>query len=166
MKKTWFEKMQDKPGYPKTLILEEGFPCYAAMHKMGADVGDPIVIVNASEILPLTAAVPEGKVTTLWEICAHIAQVHKVKGCCTLVTGIHTMTIANAVAEQSGKGEDGTLSQVPYWRTLKVDGFLNDKYPGGQEAHKARLEAEGIEVGVRGKKYQVMGLEKHLFGVN
>ena len=90
MKKTWFEKMQDKPGYPKVLTLEEGFPCYNAVHKMGVDAGDPVVIANSSEVIPLMAGVPEGKVITIIEICKHIALMHQVKGCCSLVTGIYT----------------------------------------------------------------------------
>ena len=36
-KKTWEEKLVDKKGYPKVLRLEEGFPCYGTLHKMGAD---------------------------------------------------------------------------------------------------------------------------------
>lgn len=32
--------------------------------------------------------------------------------------------------------------ETPYWRTLKSNGELNEKYPGGAEAQKKRLEAE------------------------
>lgn len=32
--------------------------------------------------------------------------------------------------------------ETPYWRTLKANGELNEKYPGGAEAQKKRLEAE------------------------
>ena len=53
------------------------------------------------------------------------------------------MTIANAVEEAAKEGED--LS-VFYWRTLKSEGFLNEKYPGGVEAHKRLLEKEGFRV--------------------
>ncbi len=74
MKKTWLEKMQDKPGYPKELVLEENFPCYNAVHNMGANAGEVIVIVNPSEVFPLMAVVPIGKVITLTEICIKIAK--------------------------------------------------------------------------------------------
>jgi hypothetical protein len=40
MKKTWQEKLEDKPSFPKVLRLEKRFPCYNAVHKMGAEVGD------------------------------------------------------------------------------------------------------------------------------
>jgi hypothetical protein len=57
-RKTWEEKLADKNGYPKVLVLEEGFPCYRALNKMGAEAGDSVVLVNPSEIVPLMAQVP------------------------------------------------------------------------------------------------------------
>ncbi len=163
MKKTWFQKMQDKPGYPKVLILEERFPCYPAVHKLGADVGDEVVLVNPSEVFPLMASVPMGKVITLSEICLTLAKKHGVKGCCTLTAGIFTMTIANAVEELKSGGDTSELSRMPWWRTLKMNGFLNEKYPGGQEAQKKLLELEGFTLISRGKKFQVADYEKAIF---
>lgn len=162
MKKTWVQKLEDKKSLPKVLKLEERFPCYNAVHKMGACAGDPIVLVNASEIIPIMAEVPKGKLITIWEICKKIATKHKVKGCCSLTTGIFIMTIANAVEEAIVKGEKSALTKIPYWRTLKADGFLNEKYPGGQEGQKRLLGKEGFKVIARGKKYQVADFEKYL----
>ena len=155
--------MQDKPGYPKVLILEVRFPCYKAVHKMGANVGDEIVLVNPSDVFPLMGKVTEGKVITLRDICRALAEMHGVQGCCTLTTGIFTMTIANAVEEAKAQGKDSTLSEIPWWRTLKSDGFLNNKYPGGQENQKRLLESEGHKINTRGKRFQLTDLEKHLF---
>jgi hypothetical protein len=162
MRKTWYEKMQDKPGYPKVLTLEKGFPCYNAVHSIGADEGDPVVIVNPSEIIPLMAAVPQCRLTTVIEICKHVAIQHGVKGCCSLVTGIYTMTIANAVEECRANGTHLELLKIPWWRTLKSEGYLNEKFPGGQEAQKSHLEAEGFQVIARGSKYQVKDWQDHL----
>ena len=36
-----------------------------------------------------------------------------------------------------------STDETPYWRTLKANGELNPKYPGGTEAQKVKLEAEG-----------------------
>jgi alkylated DNA nucleotide flippase Atl1 len=155
--------MQDKPGYPKILILEERFPCYSAVHKMGANVGDEIVLVNPSEVIPLMAAVPKGKITTLREICLALAQKHNVQGCCTLTAGIFTMTIANAVEELKESGKESGLTGLPWWRTLKMDGFLNDKYPGGEVAQKMYLEKEGFSFFNRGKKIQVSDWHLHIY---
>ena len=151
-RKTWLEKLADKENMPKILVLEKRFPCYNAVHKMGADEGDKVVLVNPSEIVELMKKVPYGKVTTLVEICKHVANQYQVKGCCSLTTGIFIMTAANAV-EESRKNEQDL--QIPYWRTLKSDGFLNEKYPGGAEAHKKLLEEEGVSVVKKGKRYYV-----------
>jgi len=165
MKKTWIQKLEDKKTFPKVLKLEKRFPCYNAVHKMGTNVGEPIVLVNASEIMPLMAKVPKGKLTTIWEICRKIAIDHKVKGCCSLTTGIFIMTIANAVEEAIAQGDRLALAKIPYWRTLKADGFLNEKYPGGLEGHKKRLEEEGHKIIARGKKRQVADYEKYLLNL-
>jgi len=165
MRKTWIQKIEDHEGFPKVLTLKKRFPCYNALHKMGAEEGDPVVLVNASEIWPLMARVPKGKLITIREICRQIAKKHKVKGCCTLTTGIFVSAIANAVEEAIAKGDRSDLAKIPYWRTLKAEGFLNEKYPGGLEAHKNRLEKEGHRIMARGKKYQVADYERHLLGL-
>jgi hypothetical protein len=69
------------------------------------------------------------------------------------------MTAANAVEEARREGKS---LDIPYWRTLKADGFLNEKYPGGQEAHKRLLEGENFRVIARGKKCQVVDYEQYL----
>jgi len=159
MRKTWQEKLKDKPSFPKMLRLEKRFPCYNAVHKIGAEVGDEIVLVNSSEVLAIMKQVPKGRLSTIVEVCKQIARDHGVKACCSLTTGIFIMTAANAVEEAS---KEGKSLDIPYWRTLKADGFLNEKYPGGQEAHKKLLEGENFRVIARGKKYQVDEYEKYL----
>lgn len=43
-------------------------------------------------------------------------------------------------------------NKTPYWRTLKANGELNEKYPGGIEAQKEMLEKEGHTVIQKGRK--------------
>jgi alkylated DNA nucleotide flippase Atl1 len=158
-KKTWQEKLADKDSLPKVLNLEKRFPCYSAVHKMGAEAGDPVVLVNPSEVVELMKKVPVGKCTTIVEICRFIAKQHRVKGCCSLTTGIFIMTAANAAEEAL---QENRAMNIPYWRTLKTDGYLNDKYPGGAESQKKLLEIEGFNVASKGKKYRVLNYELHL----
>ena len=57
-------------------------------------------------------------------------------------------------------------SDLPYWRTLKADGELNEKYPGGVESQKKQLEAEGHTIITKGRtniRYFVKDWEKNLF---
>jgi len=159
MKKTWLEKLKDKDNLPKVLKLEKGFPCYNAVHKMGAEAGDDVVLVNPSEVVAIMKQVPKGKLITIVEICKKIAAQHGVVACCSLTTGIFIMTAANATEEASKEGKE---LDIPYWRTLKSDGFLNQKYPGGIEAHRRLLEQEGYTVLQKGKNYRVQDYQNYL----
>ena len=58
--------------------------------------------------------------------------------------------------------------ETPYWRTLKANGELNEKYPGGIESQKEKLEAEGHAILSKGRKnirYYVKDYEKVLFAL-
>ena len=158
-RKTWQEKLADKEGLPKVLKLESRFPCYNALHKMGVEAGEDVVLVNPSEIVACMKKVPYGKVVTIVEICKHIAKQHHVQGCCSLTTGIFIMTAANAVEEARNEGVD---MGIPYWRTLKADGYLNEKFPGGDQAHKALLEKEGFKVVAVGQRWRVENYQAYL----
>lgn len=118
-----------------------------------------MVLVNPSEVVEVMKDVPKGKLITIVQICKRIAKRHAVKACCTLTTGIFIMTAADATEEAAREGTD--LS-VPYWRTLKADGFLNEKYPGGVEAQKRLLEREGFVVPQKGKMYFVQDYQDYL----
>ena len=55
---------------------------------------------------------------------------------------------------------------IPFWRTLKKDGELNPKYPGGVEYQKEMLEKEGHSFFTKGRKnirYFVENYEENLF---
>ena len=160
-RKTWLEKLADKDNMPKYLELEERFPCYNAVHKMGANAGDTVVLVNPSEVVEAMKKVPRGRVATIVEICKAIAGRHEVKGCCSLTTGIFIMTAANAAEEVHAAG--GESLDIPYWRTLKADGYMNEKYPGGAEAHAELLEREGFEIERRGKRLRVRNFQDYVF---
>ena len=62
---------------------------------------------------------------------------------------------------------EGKKNITPYWRTVKVGGQLNDKYPGGAEAQSARLKEEGhtIQLDKSGKPRKVKDFEKALVEV-
>jgi len=157
-KKSWQEKLADKENLPKILKLQKHFPCYNAVHKMGAEAGDDIVLVNPSEIVAAMKQVSKGKVITLAGICKAIAKHHHVQACCSLTTGIFIMTAANAAEEATCEGKS---LRIPYWRTLKADGSLNEKYPGGALAQKKLLEQEGVPVMKKGKKFVVKEYENY-----
>ncbi|MCI8638139.1 MAG: methylated DNA-protein cysteine methyltransferase [Coprococcus sp.] len=58
--------------------------------------------------------------------------------------------------------------KTPYWRTLKANGELNPKYPGGIEAQREMLEKEGHTIIQKGRtniKYYCKDYEQSLFSL-
>ena len=107
----------------------------------------------------LMRRVPAGKLTTVGELRAHLARESGADFTDPMTAGIFVSIAAWASHQRS---ED----KIPYWRTLKAGGELNPKYPGGVEAQRARLEAEGHTVVQRGRKHlrwYVQDYEKALY---
>lgn len=105
--------------------------------------------------------VPFGKVITVGAVREYLAKKNDADFTDPITAGIF-VSIAAWASHQ--RHEDKT----PYWRTLKANGELNAKYPGGIEAQKEKLEAEGHTVIARGRKnirYYVEDYEKVLFEI-
>ena len=120
-----------------------------------------LVIPAPREVDELMRAVPKRKLTTINEIRSALATKHDADIACPITTGIFAWLAANAAAEESAANRKSRVT--PYWRTLKTGGILNEKYPGGVELQKARLEAEGHKITQKGKKHVVADHEKKLF---
>ena len=71
------------------------------------------------------------------------------------MTGIHAR-ISAEVAEEERR--EGKKSITPYWRVIRNNGQLNDKYPGGIRGQAAKLKAEGHSI----MKGRVEDFEKKL----
>lgn len=108
--------------------------------------GDKMYFAPPIDYDKVMKKVPFGKVTTTPEIREYFARQNDADFTEPMTAGIF-VTIA-AWASYQRKGEDET----PYWRTLKADGELNAKYPGGLEAQKEKLEAEGHTIIQKGRK--------------
>lgn len=158
-RKSWKEKLEDNKKFPKILKFDLKLPCGKSLKKIGAQTGDSVVLVQPREVVEIMNKVPNGKLITLKEICQNLAQSHGTKYCCTLTTGIFITTAAYAAEEERTEDKKKIL---PYWRTLKIGGYLNDKYPGGAEKQKKLLENEGFRILSKGKKYIVENYENYL----
>ena len=99
-----------------------------------------MVIAHPEEIDAVMRSVPEGKLITIDELRAFLAVKHKVDMCCPMTAGMFSNIAAAAAQEDLDTGETNI---TPYWRTLKKNGELNPKYPGGLDGHKELLEQEG-----------------------
>jgi len=150
-RKSWVEKLADSKGLPR---VEK------ATEKISKRWGTGTFVIPAPiEVDELMRKIPEGKLTTINEIRKALAKKHKTDFACPITTGIFAWIAANAAEEQKHQGKKDI---TPYWRTLKVGGVLNPKYPGGIEEQKKLLEKEGHEVIQRGKEYIVVEYEKFL----
>ncbi len=102
--------------------------------------------------------VPLGKVITVGQIRDSFAKANNADFTDPITAGIFVSIVAWASNQRSSE-------KTPYWRTLKADGELNPKYPGGIEAQKEKLEAEGHIVVQRGRsniRYYVQNYEYSL----
>ncbi|MDD6188512.1 MAG: MGMT family protein [Clostridiales bacterium] len=103
--------------------------------------------------------IPCGKVITVGRIREHFAKSSGADFTEPITAGIFVSIAAWASYQRS---EDKT----PYWRTLKANGELNEKYPGGIEAQKEKLEEEGHTIIQKGRKnirYFVKDYDSFLF---
>jgi alkylated DNA nucleotide flippase Atl1 len=150
-KKSWKEKLTDSKGLPRVEVITE---------RMSARWGTGTLVIPAPvEVDEIMKRVRKGRLITVNEIRNILAKKHGATIGCPITTGIFAMIAAHVAREEL---EEGKTRVTPYWRTLKSDGEINPKYPGGIEDPKTRLESEGHKVIRKGKKYVVEDYEKHL----
>ena len=151
-KKDFNAMLNDSKDMPKIQIVADP----GTIKKYGGDrmyFAPPIDYDRAMRL------VPKGKLTIITDIRSYFARENGADFTEPITAGIFVSIAAWASFQ---RGEDET----PYWRTLKAGGELNPKYPGGIEAQRERLEAEGHTVVRRGRKnirYFVEGYEGALY---
>lgn len=105
--------------------------------------------------------VPPGKLLTIGVIREYFAKQSEADFTEPITAGIFVSIAAWASYQRKS-------DKIPYWRTLKTNGELNPKYPGGIEAQKELLEKEGhviIQKGRTNIKYYVKDYENSLFSL-
>lgn len=149
--KSWREKLAGYKNLPSVKPIPE------AMRKTrGAGT---IVTPSPGEVEAAMRAVPEGRLATVFGIGEGVARQHGTTIGCTVTTAIFASMVAQAAREDEISGKSDV---TPYWRTLKANGELNAKYPGGIENLMNRLEAEGHVVVQRGKRFLVEDFEQKI----
>lgn len=102
--------------------------------------------------------VPFGRVTTVGRIRERFARENG-------ADFTEPITAGAFVAIAAWASEQRTADKTPYWRTLKANGELNPKYPGGIERQRKLLTEEGHEIVTRGRtniRYYVRDYERSL----
>ena len=152
-RKTWRERLAGFKDLPKVKPIPEPM---RKKHGEGS-----IVIPSPREVDALMRQVPESRLITVFQLSEQLAHKHGANIGCTVTTAIFASMAAQAAHEDELAGESAV---TPYWRTLKANGELNPKYPGGIESLMSRLEAEGHVVVQKGKRFVVEDYERKLVG--
>lgn len=154
MKKDFNAMLYDNRNMPKIQIITDE----KSIKKYG---GNRMYFAPPADYDRIMKEIPRGKIITVGKIREYFAELSGADFTEPMTAGIF-ISIAAWASEQ--RQEDKT----PYWRTLKADGELNAKYPGGIEAQKKKLEAEGhtiIEKGKKNKRYYIKDYEKYMFNL-
>lgn len=151
-KKDFNAMLNDNKDMPKMQVITDS----RSIEKYG---GDKMYFAPPIEYDKVMKSVPYGKVITIGEIREYFAELSGADFTEPITAGIF-VSIAAWASYQRNEHE------TPYWRTLKADGELNPKYPGGIEAQKVKLESEGHIIIQKGRKnltYYVMDYKKVLY---
>lgn len=132
--------------------LAEGIPW--------ANAGDSMVVSTPKEVNQIMAQIPKGKVVTITELRGFLAKRHGTDITCPISTGIFITLAAKAAQEMEAEGIKGI---TPFWRVLKKDGELNQKFPAFPDKQRALLEVEGFAVVQKRKRYFVEDYQDRLF---
>ncbi|PKM60048.1 MAG: methylated DNA-protein cysteine methyltransferase [Firmicutes bacterium HGW-Firmicutes-4] len=147
-RKTFNEKLNDSKNFPEIVDVTD----IKAVERFG---GSKMLIAPPLFYDSIMKKIPKGKLITSDRIRSFLAKGNGADYTCQLTAGIFINIVANA-------SEERNVDETPYWRTLKKDGELNEKYPGGIDGQKARLEMEGHTVIQKGKRYFVKDFEDKL----
>lgn len=148
-KKSFNQKLHDSQNMP--MISQLTAP--QAIKRYG---GTKLLIAPPLAYDEIMKQVPSGKVIIADYIRSYLAKKHGADNTCPLTAGIFINLAAKASVERG-------FDETPYWRTLKKDGELNEKYPEGIDGQKFRLETEGQTIIQKGKKYFVQDYQDYLF---
>lgn len=121
-----------------------------------------LLIPTPMDVAELVRIPKKGELLTVNQIREYLSKKHGADYSCPMVTGIFLNIIAGASEENSVIGEE----IFPWWRVLKKDGLLSEKFPGATDMQKELLESEGHIVWTgptkRSKKLRVKDYESSL----
>lgn len=137
-KKDFNAMLNDSKDMPKFQVITDE----KSIEKYG---GDKMYFAPPIDYDRVMRLVPYGKLLTVGVIREHFAKVSGADFTEPITAGIFVSIVAWASFQRKD-------DKTPYWRTLKANGELNAKYPGGIEAQKEMLENEGHTVIQKGRK--------------
>ncbi len=120
-----------------------------------------MLIPRPLDVDALVRKIPKGKLATISQVRERLARDCHADLTCPLTAGIFLRIVAEAVEEDLAEGKKNI---TPYWRAVKDDGSLNEKFPGGTYLQSTRLKEEGHSIlpGKGKKPPRVQDFEKFL----
>lgn len=141
--KTWRQKLeQEHPNHGKIVPVPP---------RMQKRFGTGTMLIPRPLYVDAAMRKPKrGKLVTQSAIGNKLAKESGADSACPMTTGIFVRIVAEAAEEDRLEGKKRI---TPYWRTIKDDGKLNEKFPGGGKAQAAKLRLEGFTIRVgKGKQ--------------
>lgn len=151
-KKDFNAMLHDHKDMPKYQIITD----QKSIEKYG---GNKMYFAPPIDYDRVMKQIPYGKVITIGKIREYFAKRNDADFTEPITAGIFVSIAAWASVQRS-------YDKTPYWRTLKANGELNSKYPGGVKAQKEMLEKEGhiiIQKGRKNIRYYVKDYQGALF---
>ncbi len=134
--KTWRQKLeQEHPNHGKVVAIPP---------RMQKRFGPGTMLIpKPLDVDAIMRKTGKGKLITQSQIRQRLAHAARADSACPLTTGIFIRIAAEAAEEDARAGKTRI---TPYWRTIKDNGSLNEKFPGGFTAQAARLREEGFTI--------------------
>jgi alkylated DNA nucleotide flippase Atl1 len=130
----WSEKV-NRPAEPKIVHIKPGWGQW--QRQFG---GGTMLIATPRHIQKLMEKARKGRLLTIGQIRERLAKDFGTTTTCPLTTGIFARIVAEAANEEL---ESGKLRVTPFWRLIRDDGTLMEKFPGGAAEQAKLLRREG-----------------------
>ena len=154
-KKDFNAMLNDSKDMPKFQTITDE----KSIEKYG---GDKMYFAPPIDYDKIMRLVPFGKLLTVGTIREYFAKQSGADFTEPITAGIFVSIVAWASYQRKD-------NKTPFWRTLKANGELNAKYPGGIAEQKKMLEEEGHTITQKGRKnirYYVKDYEDALFSLS
>jgi len=110
-----------------------------------------MLLPGRATVAALIEKTPAGRLITTNLLCQKLARQFNVRGTCPVTTQKALQAIAHDPS-----------ANVAYWRVVKADGGLMNRFPGGAEGQAERLRKEGFTLDRKGKTPKVTNFRESL----
>ncbi len=110
-----------------------------------------MLLPGPATVAALIEKTPAGRLITTNLLCQKLARQFNVRGTCPVTT----QKALEALAHDPG-------ANVAYWRVVKANGGLMNRFPGGAESQAERLQKEGFTLDRKGKTPKVTNFRESL----